>query len=120
MLLRGVPTADDAPRVPPGGSPTKYRPWAAVTSVQPDGQDVRLKNMTAPEGTPPVQINESHITDARKSLVNLDWEGRRLEKSLAGYIKELKAFRENLAGDTFTVERIDRRLTQLQKFVVIP
>jgi len=39
--------------VPPDGVPTTVRPRAAVYSVQPEGQFAKLKNITAPLGTPP-------------------------------------------------------------------
>jgi len=51
--------------VPLVGSPTKYRPWAAEIAVQPDGQTVLLKNITAVLGTPPPPSTaHTHSPDA--------------------------------------------------------
>src|SRR4051812_41630513 len=53
---KAVPTV--APSVPPAFRPTRYRPRAATSSVQPTGQLGRLKNITAPGGTRPAPTGE--------------------------------------------------------------
>lgn len=51
-LVRAVPAVPAS--VPAEGSPTKYRPCAAASAVHPEGQEARLKNITAPAGVPPL------------------------------------------------------------------
>lgn len=81
---------------------------------------VKRGELKPPEGTPAVAVDAAREADARKVVAKLDWEGRRLDKIMTGYLAELDRLRNKLQGDAYTVERIHKRQAQLRKFVVIP